>query len=265
MIQASDYFRGMDLPQYPTSTAKGNPRITFLHHNSDLPLFYHTNNQQFYQNTDNGAFMTKIFSFPLYNGNSEFFSCDCMRFLNDFQHPGIDYFISGLYPEIKYETAPASVKPYLDELRDNTVGRRFFYNSLPLNQNGTANVFGHLVAGTIVSVAGFSCLFMINRCYSLHISNFKIVPFYELFTIDFSLSRLNELYVRRLFCPASLLDVVNLKDDELYKEAVKLRFIIGGNYSDYFLPDVLFYEDQPNVDYKIGIADRLLTPKMDTL
>ncbi|WP_187424177.1 hypothetical protein, partial [Campylobacter concisus] len=62
------------------------------------PYFYKTNEPQFYQNTDTDALMVKDFSFPLYNGNNEFFLCDCMRFFGCNNVKSLDYFVSGLYP-----------------------------------------------------------------------------------------------------------------------------------------------------------------------
>ena len=71
-LQFSDVVRGAELPHYYASTAKG--RINFVfHHVSDRPYFFETSSIQFYKNTDTNTLMIKDFSFPLYNGNNEFF------------------------------------------------------------------------------------------------------------------------------------------------------------------------------------------------
>lgn len=261
LLQFSDVVRGAELPNYYASTAKG--RINFIfHHISDRSHFYETSSIQFFKNVDNGSLMIKDFSFPLYNGNNEFFSCDCMLFRGFNSKPSFDYYVSGLYPEVDYNTASSTLKAELDSLKQTFVnGDRSSSKNLSLNLNNNGNPFASLAPGSVVALSGFSNLFLVNKAYSLHLSSFKIVVFYELWGIDFASSRLNEIFLQRIFCPASLLDRANLDDAKQYKEAVLLRYIFGGNNFE----DVISYQEENGIDFKIGIANVLATPHSDSL
>ena len=261
----NDVFSGADLPRYTFSTAKGSLNFVF-HGDSILARFYETDNLQFYKNTDNGAVMLKSFSFPLYNGNNEFFSCDCMFFYGYNSSARFDYFVSGLYPEIDYTTASSSLKSDLDNLKNGLIyGNRLLNVSLPFNLKTNGNPFVSLALGSIVSVSGFSNLFLVNKTYSLHLSSFKIIVFYDLWSIDFASSKLNEIFLQRLFCPASLLDRANLDDAKQYKEAVLLRYILGGYFSSSKFYGIVNYKEEDGVDFKVGIANLLDDPNEDHL
>lgn len=260
-LQFSDVVRGAELPHYYASTAKG--RINFVfHHVSDRPYFFETSSIQFYKNTDTNTLMIKDFSFPLYNGNNEFFSCDRMLFRGFGFKPSFDYYVSGLYPEVDYGTASSTLKVELDSLKETFVdGDRPSFKDLSLNLNNNGNPFASLAPGSLVAVSGFTNLFLVNKAYSLHLSSFKIIVFYELWSINFASSKLNEVFLQRLFCPTSLLDRANLDDAKQYKEAVLLRYVFGGNNFE----EVTGYQEEDGVDFKIGIANVLDTPHMDTL
>ena len=53
----------------------------------------------------------------------------------------------------------------------------------------------------------------------------------------------------------------NLDDAKQYKEAVLLRYVLGGNNFE----EVTGYQEEDGIDFKIGIANILDTPHMDTL
>jgi len=252
-LQFSDVVRGAELPHYYASTAKG--RINFVfHHVSDRPYFYETSSIQFYKNTDTNTLMIKDFSFPLYNGNNEFFLCDCMRFFGSNNVKSVDYFVSGLYPKIKYDSVSSDLKKKLDNIKQSFAE---YLNeasySLPFNLNNSCIPFSTLPCGSLIAVSGFTNLFLVNKAYFLHLSSFKVVVFYELWSVDFSLLKLNRVFFKRIFCPASLLDSANLDDEKQYKEAVLLSCIFSKIVNYHHIDDIMKYKKEDGVDFKTGL------------
>ena len=233
----------------------GGDEIQFsLSLDTNDPYFYKTNEPQFYQNTDTDALMIKDFSFPLYNGNNEFFLCDCMRFFGCNNIKSVDYFVSGLYPKIKYDSASSDLKRKLDNIKQSfSESLNEASYSLPFNLNNSCIPFSTLPCGSLVAVSGFTNLFLVNKAYFLHLSSFKVVVFYELWGVAFSLLKLNRVFFKRIFCPASLLDSANLDDEKQYKDAVLLSSIFSSISSYHHVNDILKYKNESGVDFKTGL------------
>jgi hypothetical protein len=249
----SDFVDDLDL--FGSNSSVGGDKIQFSFSiDNDNPYFYKTNEPQFYQNTDTDALMVKDFSFPLYNGNNEFFLCDCMRFFGCNNVKSVDYFVSGLYPEIKYNTASSDLKSKLDNVKQSfSKNLNESLSSLPFNLNNSCIPFSIFPCGCPVAVGGFSNLFLVNNAYFLHLSSFKVVVFYELWGVDFSFLKLNKVFLKRIFCPASLLDGANLDDDRQYKEAVLLSSIFNDVENYQRVNDILKYKNEDGVDFKTGL------------
>ena len=86
-----------------------------------------------------------------------------------------------------------------------------------------------------------------------------------MWSINFASSKLNEVFLQRLFCPASLLDRANFDDAKQYKEAVLLRYILGGYFSSSKFYGIVNYKEEDGVDFKVGIANHLDDPNEDHL
>ena len=233
----------------------GGDEIQFsLSLDTNDPYFYKTNEPQFYQNTDTDALMIKDFSFPLYNGNNEFFLCDCMRFFGSNNVKSVDYFVSGLHPKIEYDSVSSDLKRKLDNIKQSFSA---YLNeasySLPFNLNNSCIPFSTLPCGSPVAVSGFTNLFLVNKAYFLHLSSFKVVVFYELWGVDFSLLKLNRVFFKRIFCPASLLDSANLDDEKQYKDAVLLSCVFSKIANYYHIDDIMKYKKEDGVDFKTGL------------
>ena len=84
-------------------------------------------------------------------------------------------------------------------------------------------------------------------------SSFKVVVFYELWGIDFSLLKLNKVFLKRIFCPASLLDSANLDDEKQYKEAVLLSCIFSQVNNILHIDEIMKYKKEDGVDFKTGL------------
>ena len=125
---------------------------------------------------------------------------------------------------------------------------------MPFNLNNSCIPFSTLPCGSLVAVSGFTNLFLVNKAYFLHLSSFKVVVFYELWSVDFSFLKLNRVFFKRIFCPSSLLDSANLDDEKQYKEAVLLSCIFSKIANYYHIDDIMKYKKEDGVDFKTGLS-----------